>query len=324
MKTFISGIALCLLMSCSLRCQPIQVHFEGTVYDESNAVIKGALVLITRGPSVFNSLKADENGNYNIYLPLNGEYDITVSKPGYVQKKYFVSTMNIPAEKSQLAFAANVADVVLFTWYEGLDYGLFDRPMNLYSYHPEKDNIHYDEDYLKEMKVAVKEFKKMERELLRQAREKAKEKEEQLANGKLKAEKALADKIKEEAKLAYERSLTERLSAGKKAPESKTAGETAHLRPGQADKTAAVSAAAMSKSHPDSRIAALLVAYKPGITEETFQGQGVYIIQRVLVRDEMVWIYCKKIFSWGGVACFRDKEPITETTFEAETKKSQF
>jgi hypothetical protein len=35
---------------------------------------------------------ADVDGNYNLYLPLNRELDITITKEGYVQKKYFVST----------------------------------------------------------------------------------------------------------------------------------------------------------------------------------------------------------------------------------------
>jgi hypothetical protein len=64
----------------------------------------------------------------------------------------------------------------------------------------------------------------------------------------------------------------------------------------------------------------LLNKYKPGITEETLTGNGVVILQRVLVKEGDVWVYQKKMFSWGGVSYFRDTQPITESIFEQETK----
>ncbi|MFO0357202.1 MAG: hypothetical protein ACK50A_09620 [Sphingobacteriaceae bacterium] len=64
----------------------------------------------------------------------------------------------------------------------------------------------------------------------------------------------------------------------------------------------------------------LLSKYKPGVTEETITGNGVVILQRVLVKDNEVWIYQKKMFSWGGISFFRDMQPITESIFEQETK----
>jgi hypothetical protein len=70
----------------------------------------------------------------------------------------------------------------------------------------------------------------------------------------------------------------------------------------------------------DSRIKQLLDKYKPGITEESINGPGVVILQRVVVKDNYAWVYQKKIFNWGGVNYFRDGLSITESTFELETK----
>ena len=53
-----------------------------------------------------------------------------------------------------------VADVVLFNRYDGIDYSLFDQPINKYHYNPKNNNIDFDEAYLKEMNAAMKEIKK--------------------------------------------------------------------------------------------------------------------------------------------------------------------
>ncbi|HRD38924.1 MAG TPA: carboxypeptidase-like regulatory domain-containing protein [Bacteroidia bacterium] len=64
----------------------------------------------------------------------------------------------------------------------------------------------------------------------------------------------------------------------------------------------------------------LLAKYPPGVTEEIINGQGVTIIQRVIVKNGDVWVYQKKVFTWGGISYFRDGSPITELIFENETK----
>ena len=71
----------------------------------------------------------------------------------------------------------------------------------------------------------------------------------------------------------------------------------------------------------DDKMKALRAKYKLGVTEETIIGQGVVIIQRVVVKESSAYVYQKKLFSWGGSAFFRDDEPITEITFNEETKK---
>jgi hypothetical protein len=76
----------------------------------------------------------------------------------------------------------------------------------------------------------------------------------------------------------------------------------------------------LNSDEPNDRIKALLAKYAPGVTEETITGDGVVIIQRVVVKDQMAWVYQKKIFSWGGIAFFRDNSTITELTYESETK----
>lgn len=67
-------------------------------------------------------------------------------------------------------------------------------------------------------------------------------------------------------------------------------------------------------------VKAMLAKYPAGLTEEIINGNGVVIIKRVLIKDGDAWVYQKKIFNWGGTACFRDDATITESIFENETR----
>jgi hypothetical protein len=270
--------------------QQITIHFKGKIYTEKNSSIGGANINVVQDEFLPSSTQADADGNYNLYLPLNREFDITVSKEGYVQKKYFVSTKGIKEDQKIAKFPDYVADVVLFTRVEGVDYSLFDQPINKYSYNPKNHNMDYDEKYLKEMKLAMKGIQQAERE----------------------AEKAEKDKKIAERKLAMQSKVGY-------IPQREVAVNTPVLN--QNDKTIVISNTVISKKSQSPKVIALLAKYQPGVTEEIIQGKNVYIIQRVLVKEEEVWIYQKKVFNWGGVACFRDNESITENIFEQETSK---
>jgi len=269
--------------------QQITIHFKGKIFTEKNSAIGGANIHVVQDEFLPSSTQADVDGNYNLYLPLNREFDITVTKEGYVQKKYFVSTKGIKEDQKLAKFPDYVADVVLFTRVEGVDYSLFDQPINKYSYNPKNHNMDYDEVYLKEMKTAMKEIQKAQREV-----EKANH-EKELA----------AKKLAAQSKVGY-------------IPQREALVNTpVHYKN---DKTVVISNTLINKKTANAKVLDVLSRYQPGVTEEIIEGNGVYIIQRVLVKEEEVWIYQKKIFSWGGIACFRDDAAITEGIFEQETK----
>lgn len=290
MKRFKQIILLVLIASFGSANEGF-VQFKGTVYNESNAVLNGALVQVTQNAFLFNAFTANQQGEYKINLPVDGEYDVTISKPGYVQKKYFVSTKGIPTEKIA-GLPVYTADVVLMNFYEGVDYSLFEQPINKYGYNSGNNNMDYDEKYLKEMREAMREVKKAEREAIKLARE-----------------KELADrKLNQQSKVGY--------IAQRKATSSPV--KTQAQQPVE-HKTEVNIAALITKTSPSARVSAILSKYPQGITEEFIEGQNVQIIQRVVVKDQEAWVYQKKTFNWGGVACFRDNTPVTLGIFEQET-----
>ena len=261
------------------------------MYNDKNGSIGGANIQVLQDAFLPSSMQADVDGNYNLYLPLNREFDITIIKEGYVQKKYFVNTKGIKEDQQMAKLPDYVADVVLFTRYDGINYSLFDQPINKYHYNPKNNNIDYDEAYLKEMKAAMKEIKKEEREAIK------------LAHAKLVAER----KLLASSKVGY-------------VPQPGIAASNPVATKNIENNGVAEMNAVVKKEVTDARVIALLAKYKLGVTEEIIEGKDVYIVQRVLVTESDVWIYQKKIFNWGGVACFRDKTLITEGIFEQETR----
>ncbi|MFH1003877.1 MAG: hypothetical protein V1781_00010 [Bacteroidota bacterium] len=60
--------------------------------------------------------------------------------------------------------------------------------------------------------------------------------------------------------------------------------------------------------------------YSPGITEEEYNEGRKTILRRIVIKDNFAGVYIKVIHSWGGIYFFKDGAPITETSFENETK----
>ena len=305
--------------------QDITVDFEGKISNE-NVNLSEATVQVIQNGKVLTSFKTDKDGSYNVYLPLGGDYVISVSKTGFVKKYFNVSTSGIPPEKAKNKFPVLEADVDLFKFYEGVDYSLFDGPVNKYYYNSKKDNMEYDKEYLKEMIAAMKLVKKAEREAMLAALQKNKTKQLEIAknsNQKAESDKLAEEKKKLEERLAFENELLKKLEAESKAlAANKTEAKAPTTAvPNDFKLNIVVADPVETKKIIDKKIADLLAKYKPGVTEEQFTGEGIIIIRRTVVREQEAWVYEKKIFNWGGVSYFRDRQPITSSIFEQETAK---
>lgn len=292
--------------------QKSSLDVEGTILFE-NRTLQGALVTVIRDGKPFTSFLTDIDGGYNLYLPMGSEFVITISKKNYVKKMYTVSTAGVSNESALKKFPVIVADVELLKHYEGVDYSLFNQPINKYYFNPKKDNFEYDKAYLKHMLALVNEFKKNEKNAIELALLKIEQAKKDSALAKF-----AAIKIEEKApeiSVVETKTIEPIIVAKEEKPVVEKPVLTADVKPKPLnDKT-------MVKIVKSDNLLALLAKYKPGITEEIIPGINVVVIQRVVVRDEMAWVYQKKLFSWGGVACFRDGAPISESAFDHETKK---
>lgn len=343
MKHFIN-IIIFLFLALGISAQTESLNIGGTISGEDDVAMQGVQVNVTKNGTLFTSFPTTYNGLYNLYLPMGAEFVVTISKDGYAKKYFTVSTMGVPAGSEKKKFAVMIADLELIEQIPGVDYSVFNQPINRYYFNPKADNFEYDKPYLKERIALVEQLKKAKKEAIASNKLKA---EQDKKNADLAAEKAKKDellaeeKAKQAALLAAEqgnlKKLEEESLAIKMQQEEKsklnsvptiapvpTTNVTSDTNPSILSEPTLVLKDNTLILYPKSRMLtkALLFKYKIGVTEEIIVGNNMVIIQRILVRNLEASVYHKKIFNWGGIACFRDQEPITESIFENETKTS--
>ena len=135
--------------------QDVTVDFEGRVSND-NMTLSESIVQVLQDGKLLTSFKTDQNGSYNVYLPLGSDYLISISKNNYVQKYFSVSTKGIPQDRAGVKLPAIKADVDLFKYYDGVDYSMFDEPISKFFYSSKKGNFDYDKEYLKAKKEEMK------------------------------------------------------------------------------------------------------------------------------------------------------------------------
>ena len=293
--------------------QDITIDFEGRVTHET-APIPEVIVQVLQNGRLMTTFKTDNSGSYNVYLPLGHDYIIAISKNNYVQKYFTVSTKDIPSDQASIKFPTITADIDLFKYHEGVDYSLFDEPINKFYYSKKKGNFEYDKDLLKEKREAMKRIKEAEKDVIQLALQKNKAKQEALEKMPNRKEEAklVEEKKALDDKLAKQQSLMEKLTEEEKPLFSKRDENKVELNIMAANND-------VSTKIIDKKVTDLITKHKETVSEEQQTGQGVIIIKRVVVREQDTWVYEKKIFDWGGVAYFRDKQRITASIFNQET-----
>ncbi len=325
MNNFIKVVCI-FFIAYGVNAQSVSLNIGGSISCESKITPRGSMVNVTRDGKAFTSFPISSEGTFFLYLPLGSEYSVKVTRKDFVQKIFSVNTKGVSDENAKSKFSVMIADLELMEFYPGVDFSLFDQPINKYYYNPQKDNFEYDKDYLKKMLALVAEVKEARKLAIAAAKTKAEQDKAEALLAKQQAlldERYAADAIalkKLEEELAQNKTSDLRKFTDRSAyPNNSTATLPADIRTITEIQTLPVDALQIN-SNKNERIIALLVKYKNGVTEEIIIGKNLIIIQRVVVRDAMAWVYQKKLFNWGGVAFFRDGVAITEGIFEMETK----
>ena len=398
-----------------------------------NGPISGATIQVLHGKEIISTITTGSDGKYELQLPINMDLMIVLNYNNFTSKKFIVSTKGITEQRLYEKFNPIAIETSIRPLIEGMDYSLYNQPMNKIYFDVPKDKFEYDIDYLDQMlraedkliedefkykntqkkydevfAVAEKFFSKKEYEraisqykealkfkpkeklpderitainrLIAEAEAEAKAKAEAIKkaeedakqkaidDARIKAEQEAKRKADEEARIKAEQEAKRKADEEariKAEEEARVKAEEEAKRKAEEEARIKAEEEAKRKAEEEARIKAeeeakrkaeeeekktndkkptryisppllggdkqktttekpahpLCAKYPQGITEEDVYDKGVHIIKRIVVKDKDAWVYTKKIFKWGGKAFFRDDVPITESTFEMETKK---
>jgi hypothetical protein len=201
--TFQRSLLIYLLFFCHYFFAQVPVRIVGNISDETGSV-SGAAIQISQGGKTVNNVITSAAGDYSFEVPLNGDFLITVSKDGYVSKKFSINTKGVPPEKATTNFPIIEANMGLNKRYEGVDYSLLNQPINKYNYNPNKDNFEYDRPYLEQMLAGLSAIKDAEKI----AKNKEKEKEANYQAAVKSGDKLFNKKDWQGAISSYQQALT--------------------------------------------------------------------------------------------------------------------
>lgn len=91
------------------------------------------------------------NGKYEFFLELGQEYELSFNRPGWVSKKVYMDSRNIPEEDIGAGFSMNI-EMSLFEEVEGLDIKILEQPIGKAKYNPNTGAIEFDFEYTQKIK----------------------------------------------------------------------------------------------------------------------------------------------------------------------------
>jgi hypothetical protein len=188
----------------TLAPESYSLQLEGQITNSEDAPMVGAIVQVYQGSKLIATNAVDAKGKYSFKLPFNADYNVVVSAPKTVQKKFQVSTKGVPADKLGQKFSTIKADLSLFEKMEGIDYSILNQPLQKYMYLADKDNFGYDEAYFQQILGGLQRL----RELENAARARLKELEANYAASIKAGDNAFKKKDWVTARAGYNQALT--------------------------------------------------------------------------------------------------------------------
>ena len=135
--------------------------------------LEGAVVTLFKGSTQLETQTTSTNGKFKFRLQPNGEYSLTMTKPGYITKRFTINTFNVPNERAENPFSEYDVEVDLFKQFPGLDYSCLNKPIARFAYNPapDVDDFDYDKIYAAQVQACAENLKRLAEEAKRKQRE---------------------------------------------------------------------------------------------------------------------------------------------------------
>ena len=133
---------------------------------QKDMALEGAIVTLLKGSTQIQQVSTNNSGRFKFLLDPNNEYTVTITKPGYITKRFAISTYNVPVERGEGSFAPYDIEVGLFKVFPGLDYSCLNKPVAKIAYNPapDVDDFDWDKVYTASIQQCTDELKRLEAE----------------------------------------------------------------------------------------------------------------------------------------------------------------
>ncbi|MGZ4116687.1 MAG: hypothetical protein ACXVPY_04375 [Bacteroidia bacterium] len=212
-----------LLAFADVTCQKASAQnlydVKGTV-KSSGKKLDGAIVTLYKGSTQVQQITTTSNGRFEVKMELNGEYTLSMTKGGYITKKFYFNTKGVPDDRAKEEFGGQDIEVSLFQMPKDPNVvaqinSILSQPMAKFYYDDGIKEIEYDKAYSQSMIDALDKLSQIEKEANKKAEEEAKKNAdlESAAASKYQAAIAKGDaafgkKDYATAKAAYQDALT--------------------------------------------------------------------------------------------------------------------
>jgi hypothetical protein len=222
-------LALSAIVPASVHAQN-QYDVKGTV-KKSRKKLEGAVVTLYKGSTQVSQQTTAANGRFDLKMDLNGEYTLTVGKPGHITKKFYFNTKGVPEDRAKEEFGGQDIEVSIFEMPK--DPGvvsqinsILSQPMAKFYYDDNIKEIDFDKAYSQAMVEALDKLNQIEKEAIKKAEEEEKNKSaaESAAASKyeaaiIKGDAAFGKKDYTTARAAYTEALS--IKPGEEYPKNK-------------------------------------------------------------------------------------------------------
>lgn len=117
----------------------------------SDGPITDATITIDRSDGMQRTMVVDEDANYEVELGYDSVFDIRITAPEKITKRFVVDLRNVPPSEQEGGHGMKV-DMSLFTPVAGKDYTFLSEPMGRARYQVADSNIVWDSAYTAHMR----------------------------------------------------------------------------------------------------------------------------------------------------------------------------
>lgn len=192
-----------MLAVASMWGQNASLEVMGSLeHEESKSTLVNATVRVLQAGEPFDQVEVDRNGRYFLDLPLRGDYMLVFESEGTIAKRVQVDGTVIPEDMGLDGFRLEL-DMALFDEMDGFDESILETPIGIAVFDIDSEKIEFDLRHTAEMR------RKIDKELdrLADAADDQRRNQMRYENAIEDAERAVARKRWDDAKLEYEKAL---------------------------------------------------------------------------------------------------------------------